>query len=88
MSTNRHMMMTVNQAVAARIKELLKKNGITRYRLAMKSGVPHSTLHNIMNNKDIDDHWFSNVILIASGFDMTLSEFCDTPLFGLENLNI
>lgn len=37
-------MNTVNRAVALRIKELLKEKGITLYRLAMNSGLTHSTL--------------------------------------------
>ncbi len=37
-------MNTVNRALSLRIKELLKEKGKTRYRLAMDSGVTHSTL--------------------------------------------
>ena len=80
-------MNSVNRAVALRIKELLKQKGITQYRLAMNSGVTHSTLKNIIN-ETIKDNLLSTVILIAGGFDMTVSEFLDSPLFLEENLNI
>lgn len=77
----------VNHAVALRIKELLKKNNITQYRLAMNSGVNHSTLKNIIH-ETIKDNLLSTIILIAGGFDITVSEFLDSPLFLEENLNI
>ena len=80
-------MNTVNRALSLRIKELLKEKGKTRYRLAMDSGVTHSTLKNIMNDT-INDNLLSTVILIASGFDMTVSDFLDSPLFHEENLKI
>ena len=80
-------MNSVNRAVALRIKELLKQKGITQYRLAMNSGVTHSTLKNIVH-ETVKDNLLSTVILIAGGFDMTVSEFLDSPLFLEENLNI
>ncbi len=80
-------MNNVNHAVALRIEELLKEKGMTRYRLAMNSGVTHSTLKNIMH-ETVRDNLLSTTILIAGGFDMTVSEFLDSPLFYEENLNI
>ncbi len=80
-------MNSVNRAVALRIKELLKEKGITRYRLAMNSGVTHSTLKNIVH-ETVSDNLLSTTILIAGGFDMTVSEFLDSPLFLEENLKI
>lgn len=80
-------MNNVNRALALRIKELLKKKKMTRYRLAMNSGVTHSTLKNIIH-ETVKDNLLSTTILIAGGFDMTVSEFLDSPLFYEENLNI
>ena len=77
----------VNHALALRIEELLKAKNMTKYRLALNSGITHSTLKNIMH-ETVKDNLLSTVILIASGFDMTVSEFLDTPLFNEENLNI
>lgn len=77
----------VNKAVALRITQLLKEKNMTQYRLAMNSGVTHSTLKNIIH-ETVKDNLLSTVILIASGFDMTVSEFLDSPLFLEENLNI
>ena len=44
------MLNSVNRAVALRISELLKKNNITQYRLAINSGITHSTLKNIFHS--------------------------------------
>ena len=83
----RQLMNNVNNALVIRIKELLKEKKITRYRLAMNSGVSHSTLKNIMN-ETVKDNLLSTTILIANGFGMTVSQFLDSPLFNEENLNI
>ena len=77
----------VNRAVALRIKQLLKEKSVTQYRLAMNSGVTHSTLKNIVH-ETVSDNRLSTIILLAGGFDMTVSEFLDSPLFLEENLNI
>jgi len=80
-------MKNVNHALSLRIQELLKEKNMTRYRLAMNSGVNHSTLKNIIH-ETIKDNLLSTTILIASGFDMTISEFLDSPLFDEDNLDI
>lgn len=46
----------------------------------MNSGITHSTLKNILH-ETVSDSLLSTVILIASGFNMTVSEFLDSPLF-------
>ena len=78
---------SVNRAVALRISQLLKEKNMTQYRLAMNSGITHSTLKNIIH-ETVKDNLLSTVILIATGFNMTVSEFLDRPLFLEENLNI
>ena len=78
---------SVNRAVALRISQLLKEKNITQYRLAMNSGLTHSTLKNIIH-ETVKDNLLSTIILIASGFNMTVSEFLDSQLFLEENLNI
>lgn len=80
-------MHNVNHALALRIQELLAEKKMTRYKLALESGVPHFTLKNIMH-ETISDNYLSTAILLAFGFGMTVSEFLDSPLFSEENLNI
>jgi len=77
--------MNTNKAVATRIKFLLEKKGITQYRLAMDSGVTHSTLKNIMHETVTDNH-LSTIIQLAAGFGMKVSEFLDDPLFDEDNI--
>lgn len=81
------MLNNVNKALSLRVEELLKEKKITKYRLALNSGVTHSTLKNIMHDT-VKDNLLSTAILLASGFDMRVSEFLDSPLFYEENLNI
>lgn len=77
----------VNHALALRVQELLNAKNMTRYRLAMNSGINHSTLKNIIH-ETVKDNLLSTAILLARGFDMSVSEFLDSPLFSDENLNI
>ena len=80
-------MNNVNHALALRIQELLTEKKMTRYKLAMDSGVSHSTLKNIMH-ETVNDNLLSTTILIANGFGMSVSQFLNTPLFDEENLSI
>jgi len=80
-------MKNINPALMLRIEELLKENNITEYRLQLNSEITYSTLKNIMHDT-VKDNLLSTVILIASGFDMTVSEFLNSPLFLEENLTI
>lgn len=77
--------MTVNDAVAKRIAMLLQEKNMSQYRLEQNSGIQHGSMQCIMNgrNKTVT---LSTVILLAKGFDMTLTEFLDHDLFKYENL--
>ena len=79
--------MTVNNAVAKRISKLLREKGISQYRLEQKSGIQHGSMQCIMNgrNKTVT---LSTVIMLARGFDMTLTEFLDDEIFSSEELEI
>ena len=79
--------MTVNDAVAMRISKLLREKGISQYRLEQESGIQHGSMQCIMNgrNKTVT---LSTVILLAKGFDMSLSEFLNDDIFRSEDLEI
>ena len=79
--------MTVNNAVAKRISKLLLEKGISQYRLEQESGIAHGSMQCIMNgrNKTVT---LSTVILLARGFNMTLTEFLDDEIFSSEDLEI
>lgn len=79
--------LTVNDAVAARVAELLKKKSMSQYRLEQESGIQHGSMQCIMNgrNKTVT---LSTVILLAKGFGMPLTDFLDDEIFNPENLEI
>ena len=79
--------MTVNDAVAKRISELLNEKGISQYRLEQESGIQHGSMQCIMNgrNKTVT---LSTVFMLARGFGMTLCEFLDSEIFRSEDLEI
>lgn len=78
---------TVNNAIALRIKELLKLNNMSQYRLEQNSGVSHSQLGFILKNRNNSVN-FKTVIMIAQGFNMTILQFLDSPLFDIEKLDL
>ena len=79
--------MTVNDAVAKRIIELLTEKNMTQYRLEQLSGIQHGHMQWIMSGKS-KTVTFSTVLRLANGFDMTVIEFLDNRLFDFENLEI
>lgn len=79
--------MTVNDAVAKRISALLEERNMSQYRLEQESGIQHGSMQCIMNgrNKTVT---LSTVILLAKGFNMTLTEFLNDELFESSELEI
>ena len=78
--------MTVNDAVAKRISQLLREKDMSQYRLEQESGIQHGSMQCIMNgrNKTVT---LSTVIMLARGFNMPLTEFLDDEIFRSENLD-
>lgn len=79
--------MTVNNAVAKRISKLLSEKNMSQYRLEQESGIQHGSMQCIMNgrNKTVT---LSTIIMLAKGFDMSLTDFLNDELFNPENLDI
>ena len=79
--------MTVSQAIAKRISNLLKARNMTQYRLEKNSNIQHGTMQCIMNgrNKTVT---LSIVIMIANGFGMTVDEFLNDDIFKSEELEV
>ena len=79
--------MTVNDAVARRITKLLREKDMTQYRLELDSGIQHGGMQCIMNgrNKTVT---LSTVIMLARGFNISLTEFLDDDLFRSEDLEV
>lgn len=79
--------MTVNDAVAKRISKLLYEKGMTQYRLEQLSGIQHGSMECIMKgrNKTVT---LSTVMMLARGFNLSLTEFLDDEIFRSEDLEI
>ena len=77
--------MQLNEAVSKRLAELLDKKNMTQYQLYKRSGVPKSTIGNIINCS------YESVKLriiheICQGFEINIYDFFDSPLFREDNL--
>lgn len=79
--------MNISKAVAMRIAELLKAQGLTQYRLEQKACLSHDTIKSIMKGKAKGVN-LKTVIAIADGFGMSVSEFLDCELFAYDTLNM
>lgn len=78
--------MYLNEAVSKRVSELLKEHNMTQYQLFTKSGVPKSTLSNIINCA-YDSVKLRIIHEICQGFEISLAEFFHSPLFDELNLD-
>ena len=79
--------MNISQAVAVRIKEVLKEKNLTQYRLEQNSGLSHDTIKSIMKGKAKGVN-LKTLIAISDGFGITVSEFLNSELFLYDNLNM
>lgn len=72
--------MQICEATVKRIEELRKRDRLTLYALAYKTGMPPSTLKCIINGRSKNPS-IVNIKKIAEGFNMTIREFYDSDLF-------
>lgn len=79
--------MTLNEAFAIRVKELLKEKKITQYKLCQQTGLYPSTMNYILHAKTKASN-FKSMALIIRELGMSISEFFDSPVFDFDNLDI
>lgn len=72
--------MDLSSAVRKRIVNLLNKNNMSMWTLFKASGVPMSTLSYFMSGKRVLIN-LTTLLHICEGFDITLKEFFNDPLF-------
>ena len=72
--------MNTKEAVAKRIVELCKQNGIAVNTLANVSGVSPSTVYSMLNEKSKNPGVVS-LKKLCDGLDITLREFFNSPVF-------
>ena len=75
----------LNEAVSMRLKELLVERDMTQYQLYMKSGVPKSSIGNIVNCA-YDSVKLSLIHEICQGLNISISDFFNSPFFDETNL--
>lgn len=78
--------MTMGEAVAKRIDELLFKNGWSLYKLSKSSCIPLSTLKNLYSNHTKSPS-LSLIFRLAETFNITYLEFLDSPIFKNSELD-
>ena len=77
--------MQLNEAISKRLAELLQKQHMTPYQLYIKSGVPKSTIGNIMNCT------YPSMKLrvlheLCQGLGISITDFFQSSLFEEDNL--
>ncbi len=77
--------MKLGDAVILRIEQLCIEQNKSKYDLFLTSGVPQSTLTSI-KKKRCQSVKVSTLYAICEGFDISLQEFFDSPLFERENI--
>lgn len=78
--------MQLNEAVSKRLTELLTERSMTQYQLYMKSGVPKSTIGNVINCS-YDSVKLRIIHEMCQGLGISVNEFFQSPLFDNENLD-
>jgi DNA-binding Xre family transcriptional regulator len=77
--------MKLNEAISMRLNELLNERGMTQYQLFMKSGVPKSTIGNVINCS-YDSVKLRIIHEMCQGLGISIMEFFQSPLFDESNL--
>ena len=79
------MTLPLNQAVSRRLVELLKERGMTQYQLHQKSGIPKSTIANLINCT-YPSMKLRVIHELCQGLNLELGDFFSSPLFSEANL--
>ena len=77
--------MKLNEAISMRLNELLNERGMTQYQLFMKSGVPKSTIGNVINCS-YDSVKLRIIHELCQGLGISITEFFQSSLFDESNL--
>lgn len=75
-----------NQAVSMRLSQLLQEKSMIQYQLFMKSGVPKSTINNVIRG-NYTTMKLSILHELCQGLGISLSTFFTSPVFDEENLD-
>ena len=76
----------LNEAVSLRLSELLQEQEMTQYQLFTRSGVPKSTIHNILHCT-YDSVNLRIIHELCQGLSISIPMFFQSPLFDEINLD-
>lgn len=77
--------MQLNEAVSKRLTELLQQKRMTPYQLYIQSGVPKSTIGNVLNCA-YPSMKLRIIHELCQGLGISVTEFFQSPLFVEDNL--
>lgn len=77
--------MNLSEAIAIRIREILKQKKISQYKLRLNTGVSKTTLTSILNCKYKSIN-LKSLFLIIRALNLSISEFFSSSLFSKDNL--
>ena len=81
-------MYSLNFAFSTRVREILKQKKMTQYKLEQLTGIYHSTMNAIMNDRCKSSN-FKTMAIIIRELGMTIPEFFNSPIFAdFEKLDI
>ena len=80
-------MMTLNEAFAIRVKEIMTEKKITQYKITQETSIYPSTMNYILHGKTKASN-FKTMALIIRALGVSITEFFDSPVFDFENLEI
>lgn len=72
--------MQLREAIKERIEQLAKINNMTEYTLAIRAGVPPSTLNDFSRGKVVLPK-IDTILHICEGVNIELKDFFDDPFF-------
>ena len=78
--------MQLNRAVSMRLLDLLSEKNMTQYQLSTQSGLPRSTVSNIINCT-YPSMKLRIVHELCQGLEIGINEFFSSPLFDEANLD-
>lgn len=78
--------MRLNEAVSRRLSELLEEKNMTQYQLYVKSGVPKSTIGNIIHCA-YDSVKLRVIHELCQGLGIGITDFFNSPLFLEDSLD-
>ena len=77
--------MKLNAAVSQRLSELLAEKKMTQYQLYIRSGVPKSTIGNVINCS-YDSVKLRIIHEMCQGLEISIIDFFNSPVFAEANL--